>query len=179
MVKAFDEKQLYPLLVQNEFSKIEDFLNKYGLDSVDSDGRTILSTAIVEHKNNFAKKIIDLGADINQQDHIGYSPFLFAVSSSNKELLLEFLKNPKLDKTVQNKYGKNALGIALQAHPNDNELMLLLIDSGIDPFMKYFNKVDSPYSIMKEFESGELTIGNNKLNIEPVVQKIENLYQIG
>ncbi|WP_395092925.1 ankyrin repeat domain-containing protein [Vaginella massiliensis] len=178
MKQKFDDKKLYSLLLQDDFSLVKDFLDKYGVDSVDRDGRNFLTTAIVEHKNSFAKKLIDLGSDINQQDNSGYCPLLFAVSTKNMEMLTELLHNPKIDKTVRNKYGKNALGIALQAHPEDNDLLFLLVESGIDPFMKYINETDSPYSEMKEFESGEMTIGNNKLNIEPVVQKIEKKYKL-
>lgn len=39
MTNYFDDKQLYPLLFQNDFSKILSFLEKYGLNSVDRNGR--------------------------------------------------------------------------------------------------------------------------------------------
>lgn len=175
MNKLFDDKQLYPLLFQNDFSKIKIFLDKYGLNSVDRDGRSFLTNSIAEHKNSFAKKLIELGADINQLDNDGSPPLFTAIRVKNIEIIKELFSNPFLDKKIQNKYGKNAINIALQAHPRDNELMIFLIDAGIDPFAKDKNG-QSSYLLMKKYESGKITKGGNKLNIEPVVQKINDMY---
>ncbi len=177
MSKLFDDKQLYPLLFQNDFSKIKKFLDKYGLDSVDRDGRSFLTNCIAEHKNSFAKKIIELGADVNQLDNDGAPPLFTAIREKNVEMLKELLSNLNLDKNIQDNYGKNALGIALQAHPKDNNLMIFLVEEGIDPFVRD-KKGKSPYLLMKKYESGEITKGGSKLNIEPVIKKIEDTYII-
>ncbi|MDR2810439.1 MAG: hypothetical protein LBB84_07785 [Tannerellaceae bacterium] len=91
-------------------------------------------------------------------------------------MLKELLNNSALDKNIQNNYGKNAIAIALQAHPKDNELMIALINQGINPFAEDI-KGNSPYSIMKKYESGEITKGGNKLNIEPVIQDDRTCFQ--
>lgn len=175
MNKLFDDKQLYPLLFQNDFSKIEIFLDRFGLDSVDRDGRSFFTNSIAEHKNNFAKKLIDMGANINQLDNDGSPPLFTAIRTKNLEILQELFSNPALDKNTQNNYGKNAISIALQAHPKDNELMIFLIDAGIDPFIKDKNG-NSPYSLIKKYALGEITIGGEKLNIEPVINRINDIY---
>ena len=177
MNELFDDKQLYPLLFQNDFSKIKIFLDKYGLNSVDRDGRNFLTNSIAEHKNSFAKKLIELGADINQLDNDGSPPLFTAIRVKNTEMIKELLRDPVLDKNIQNRYGKNAISIALQAHPKDNELMIFLIDAGIDPFAEDKNGKSS-YSLMKKYESGEITKGGNKLNIKPVIQRIDEIYNI-
>jgi|SRR5690554_2836289 len=174
-MKKFDDKQLYPLLLQDDFSKVKDFLDKYGLDSVDRDGRSFLTNTIAEHKNIFAKELIALGADINQQDNKGSTPLQMAVRVKNVEMMNELLENKYIEKNIQDTYGKNALGVALDEYPEDNNLMIVLINSGIDPFAKYKNG-GTPYSEIEEFQSGEITIGGKKLNIEPVIQAIEIKY---
>lgn len=178
MNKLFDDKQLYPLLFQNDFSKIIEFLDMYGLDSVDRDGRSFLTNSIAEHKNIFAKKLIELGADINQLDNEGSPPLFTAIRVKNIEMLKELFHNLNLHKNLENKNGKNAINIALQAHPNDNELMIFLVEQGLNPFTKDKNG-KSAYSLMKKYESGEITKGGNKLNIEPVIQKINELHNTG
>lgn len=172
MNKLFDDKQLYPLLFQNDFSKIKIFLDKYGLDSVDRDGRSFLTNSIAEQKNIFANNLIKLGANINQLDNEGSPPLFAAIRANNLEMLKELINNPALEKNIQNNYGKNALGIALQAYPKDNKLMITLIKQGISPFVEDING-NSPYSIMKKYESGEITKGGSKLNIESVIQEID------
>lgn len=174
-MKKFDDKQLATLLLQDDFSKVKDFLNKYGLNSVDRDGRSFLTTSIAKNKNIFAKKLIELGADINQQDNKGITPLQMAVRVKNMEMINELLKNKNIEKNIQNIYGQNALGVALTEYPEDNDLMISLINSGIDPFAKYKNG-DTPYSEMQEFQRGEITIGGRKLDMEPVIQAIDKMY---
>ena len=83
MTNYFDDKQLYPLLFQNDFSKILSFLEKYGLNSVDRDGRSFLMNCIAEGKNDFAYKLIKLGANLNHQDASGASPLFAAIWAYN------------------------------------------------------------------------------------------------
>lgn len=174
-MKKFDDKQLAFLLLQDDFSKVKDFLDKYGLNSVDRDGRSFLSTAITRKKNVFAKKLIDLGADINQQDYSGEPPLFAAIRAKNLEILKILFDNPNLNKSLQNDDEKNAMMIALQAHPTDNEFMVYLIENEINPFVEDINK-NSAYSLMKRYASGEITRGGEKVNIEPVIQFINQKY---
>lgn len=174
-MKKFDDKQLYSLLLQDDFSKVKDFLDKYGLNSVDRDGRSFLTNSISEQKNSFAKKLIDLGSDINQQDYSGETPLFAAIRANNLEILEILLDNPNLNKSLKNDEGKNALMIALQTYPKDNELMIYLIEKGINPFTEDINN-NSAYSLMKRYASGEITKGGKKVNIEPVIQAINQKY---
>lgn len=86
-MNRFDDTQLYPLILQEDFGNIEKFLKKYGIDSVDRDGRSFLTNTIEEGKNEFAKKLIDLGADINQQDNNGSTPLFAAIRAHNTEMI--------------------------------------------------------------------------------------------
>lgn len=100
MTNYFDDKQLYPLLFQNDFSKILSFLEKYGLDSVDRNGRSFLMNCIAEGKNDFAYKLIELGANLNHQDASGASPLFAAIWAYNIEMIVSLLDNPSVDKNI-------------------------------------------------------------------------------
>lgn len=91
MTNYFDDKQLYPLLFQNDFSKILSFLEKYGLNSVDRNGRSFLMNCIAEGKNDFAYKLIELGANLNHQDASGASPLFAAIWAYNIEMIVSLL----------------------------------------------------------------------------------------
>lgn len=174
MTNYFDDTQLYPLLFQKDFSKIVSFLEKYGINSVDRDGRSFLMNCISEGKNDFAHKLIELGADMNQQDNEGAPPLFAAIWAHNSEMLDLLLENPDTHKNITDNRGRNALRIALQAHPNDNELMMRLLQAGVNPFSCDNNGL-SFYSLIQRYDSGEITKGGRKLNVKPIVVKIENM----
>ena len=67
-------------------------MEKYGVDSVDRDGRTLLMTAVTERKNEIVKLIVELGGDVNAADHQGFSALHFAAFCDNEvaaEILLD------------------------------------------------------------------------------------------
>ncbi|WP_349855051.1 ankyrin repeat domain-containing protein [Bacteroides cellulosilyticus] len=110
MTKYFDDKQLYPLLLQNDFSKVLSFLEKYGYDSVDRNGRNFLMNCIAEGKNDFAYKLIELGANLNHQDASGASPFFSAIWSKNLDMIDYLLDSPNVDKKLRTIKGKMLSG---------------------------------------------------------------------
>ncbi len=175
MNKKFDDKQLYPLLLQNDFSKVVDFLERYGLNSVDRGGRNFLINCIAEGKNEFAIRLISMGIDVNQKDKKGLTPFMMAVLAKNREMIDILIKNDNVDVQAVDHYGKNALRWALQNHVFDNNFLISLVNLGIDPFKKD-NTGCSSFDIMEKFASGVLTIGGKKLNIEPVIDIIKRKY---
>lgn len=173
MTNYFDDKQLYPLLFQNDFSKILSFLEKYGLNSVDRNGRSFLMNCITEGKNDFAYKLIELGANLNHQDASGASPLFAAIWAYNIEMIVSLLDNPSVDKNITDNQGRNALRIALQYHPEDCELMIRFIRAGVNPFSCDNNGV-SFYDLLQKYASGSITKGGRKLNVKPIIIEIEN-----
>lgn len=173
MTNNFDDKQLYPLLFQNDFSKILSFLERYGINSVDRNGRSFLMNCITEGKNDFAYKLIELGANLNQQDKSGASPLFSAIWVHNLEMIDFLLDNPSVDKNVMDNQGKNALRAALQYHPEDCELMIRLIRAGVNPF-SYDNNGMSFYALLQKYDSGSITKGGRKLDVKPIIIEIEN-----
>ena len=173
MTNYFDDKQLYPLLFQNDFSKILSFLEKYGLNSVDRNGRSFLMNCIAEGKNDFAYKLIELGANLNHQDASGAAPLFAAIWAYNIEMIVSLLDNPSVDKNITDNQGRNALRIALQYHPEDCELMIRNIRAGVNPFSCDNNGV-SLYDLLQKYASGSITKGGSKLNVKPIIIEIEN-----
>ena len=84
MTDYFDDKQLYPLLFQNDFSKILSFLEKYGLDSVDRNGRSFLMNCIADNPN----------VDKNITDNQGRNSLRIALQHhpDDCELMIRFIR---------------------------------------------------------------------------------------
>ena len=74
---------------------------------------------IATHLNqlDIAKTLIDHGADINQQDGIQDSPYLYASAQGKTEILDYMLKNGKPDQQIVNRFGGNALIPAAEKRP--------------------------------------------------------------
>lgn len=83
-MKNFDDSLLYRLLSKNILDEVEDFINNYGIDSVDRDGRTLLMTAVTERKNEIVRLIVESGGDVNATDHQGFSALHFAAFCDNE-----------------------------------------------------------------------------------------------
>lgn len=173
MANHFDDSKLYPLLLQGDFSKVRSFLEKYGIDSVDRDGRSFFTNCVSEGRNDFAYKIIELGASLNQSDNDGATPLFAAIRENNIEMIDYLLNSPTVDINAKDNQGRNVLRIALQARPNDNELMIRLIKAGVDPFSCDNNGV-SFHTLLQKYDSGIITKGGRKLNVKPILIEIDN-----
>ena len=91
-MKSFDDRSLYRLLSKNILDEVKEFIDRYGVDSVDRDGRTLLMTAVTERKNEIVRFIVELGGDVNAKDYQGFSALHFAAFRDNDvaaEILLD------------------------------------------------------------------------------------------
>lgn len=107
--KYFDDNKLYDLVFQDDFEKVKDFLERYGLDSRDRDGATFLMTCIVEDEYNFVVNLLELGTNVNAQQKSGYSALHFAIQESNLPILNLLLGVNEIDLNLQDKYGHTPL----------------------------------------------------------------------
>ena len=94
---------------QNEQQVQELLAQSTEVDIQNDKGETPL--LIATHQNNvaIAKALIDAGADINKQDAIQDSPYLYAGAQGKTEILAYMLAHREPDQTVVNRYGGNAL----------------------------------------------------------------------
>lgn len=81
---------------------------KPNLEIKDSSGRTALMIAAYNHDNKIAELLIAAGANVNAQDNIQNSPFLYAGAEGNVALLNMALENGA-DFNLYNRYGGTAL----------------------------------------------------------------------
>ena len=82
--------------------------SKPNLEIKDNNGRTALMIATYNEDNKIAEMLISAGADVNAQDEMLNSPFLYAGASGYVEILKMCLEN-NADFTVFNRYGGSAL----------------------------------------------------------------------
>lgn len=130
-MEKFDDSQLYKLLYGKDFSKIKDFLEKYGLDSVDRDGRTFLMTAVVDGDEKLVKDLLALGCGINNKDTQGLTA-LHLAAINNKVDVVKVLLSFDCDVNIVDNIGNSALWRAAMSLKNDSEIIKLLLDKGSD-----------------------------------------------
>lgn len=113
-VEQQNEQQVQELLAQSTEVNIQN-----------DKGETPL--LIATHQNNvaIAKALIDAGADINKQDAIQDSPYLYAGAQGKTEILAYMLAHREPDQTVVNRYGGNALIPAAEKGHLENVKQLL------------------------------------------------------
>lgn len=148
--KFFDEKRLYPLIFQDHFEKVRDFLTEYGINSVDREGANFLMTCIVENKNDFVKKLIDLGVDVNAQDFEGFSALHYALQEKNIEAVEILLAQKDLRIDLQDQWGNTPLLRIIEEEDAENiPIIEKLIKKGASIHIPN-NSGTSPLSAMKE-----------------------------
>lgn len=88
---------------------------------------------IAVHHNmiDIAKILVDHGANINLQDHIQDSSYLYAGAQGKTEILAYMLENSEPDQSIVNRFGGNALIPAAEKGHLAN-VKLLLTDGRVD-----------------------------------------------
>lgn len=117
----------------NDLERVEEILqdSAYPVNETNEKGETPL--LIATHKNyvEVAKRLIDAGADVNQQDRIQDSAYLYAGAQGKTEILKYMIDHAEPNQTIVNRYGGNALIPAAEKGHLDN-VKLLLEDGKVD-----------------------------------------------
>ncbi|EOH94245.1 ankyrin repeat domain-containing protein [Enterococcus pallens] len=103
----------------------------YPLDEVNEHGETPLLIAVHNNQVDIAKALIDAGADINKQDAIQDSPYLYAGAQGRSEILSYMLAHATPNQAITNRFGGNALIPAAEKGHLDN-VKILLADKRVD-----------------------------------------------
>ncbi|TDX09069.1 ankyrin repeat domain-containing protein [Flavobacterium sp. S87F.05.LMB.W.Kidney.N] len=128
---TFDDTQLYKLLFEKDFSKINEFLEKFGLDSVDREGRTFLMSAVIDGNEEMVKDLLILGCGINNQDSKGLTA-LHLAAINDKVDALKVLLSFNADVNIVDDSGNSALWRAAMELESDSEIIKVLLEKGSD-----------------------------------------------
>lgn len=101
------------------------------IDEQNEKGESPLLIAVHHNMIDIAKILIDHGANINLQDHIQDSPYLYAGAQGKTEILAYMLENSEPDQSIVNRFGGNALIPAAEKGHLAN-VKLLLTDGRVD-----------------------------------------------
>ena len=121
------------ILVGNNEKTLDEFIEKYGLNCIEKrDKRNLLMYCIIQKNNDFSKKLIELGINLNQQDTNGYSALHYAVQENNLEIVMLLIKN-KIEIDLIDKNGNSALWRAsFDRKKIDRKIIEELINAGAD-----------------------------------------------
>lgn len=120
---------------KNDLEKVQEILqdSSYPINETNDKGETPLLIATHENYIEVAKLLIDAGADINQQDYIQDSPYLYAGAQGKTEILKYMIEHAEPNQNIVNRYGGNALiPAAEKGHLNNVKLLLLDGKANID-----------------------------------------------
>ena len=120
-------KALFAAVDRGDKGLIIEILNKNpSLEFKNDQGRTALMEAVYKKNNDIAFLLITAGADVNAQDNMKNSPFLYAGAEGNLEIVKIALKHGSNFK-IYNRYGGTALIPA--AEKGHYEVVKLLVNT--------------------------------------------------
>lgn len=118
-------QDIFKAIEQNNMAEIKKYIEqKKDLEVKNSKGETPLMAATYRNDIALAKVLIAAGADVNAQDKILNSPFLYAGASGFTEIVTLCLKNGA-DYKVYNRYGGTALIPACEKGHTETVIALL------------------------------------------------------
>lgn len=124
---TMEELTVFKAIETNNRKGVERFIELKGnLEELNAEGQTPLMLATYLKRNELALLLMKAGANVNAQDAILNSPFLYAGAEGNIELVKEALKHGA-DFMVLNRYGGTALIPA--AEKGHLEMVQLLVNT--------------------------------------------------
>jgi len=131
----YESGSLVRAVAAQDLATVEKILIQPGYDINEVNAQKENAILIATHLNNFeiAHKLIDAGANVNIQDEIQDSAYLYAGAQGRTEILRYILEHakPEPDQHVYNRYGGNALIPAAEKGHIEN-VKLLLADGRTD-----------------------------------------------
>lgn len=132
-VMSFESGSLLRAVEENKLDEVKKIVKdtKYNLNEVNNKHESALLIATHNNQVEIAKVLIDNGADINLQDDIQDSSYLYAGAQGKTEILAYMLKKATPNQTIVNRFGGNALIPAAEKGHLDN-VKILLEDGRVD-----------------------------------------------
>ncbi|MFC0459774.1 ankyrin repeat domain-containing protein [Enterococcus villorum] len=106
-----DSSHLLQAVIAKDKHQVQLILNQSttSINEQNEKGESPLLVAVHHNMIEIAKLLIDHGADINLQDEIKDSPYLYAAAQGKTEILDYMLEKSEPDQTIVNRFGGNAL----------------------------------------------------------------------
>lgn len=125
--------ELLQAVEEKDVQKVKEILARSNATINETNDKKETPLLIATHENDIeiAKLLIDAGADINQQDAIQDSAYLYAGAQGKTEILRYMMEHTKPNQQVRNRFGGNALIPAAEKGHLDN-VRLLLTDEQVD-----------------------------------------------
>lgn len=133
--KNMTEQQdiLIQAVENNNLQQVESILKdaSYPIDATNEKKESALLIATHHNYVEVAKRLIDAGADVNQQDAIQDSPYLYAGAQGKNEILTYIIANSNPDQQVYNRFGGNTI-IPASEKGHLETVKILLKDGKVD-----------------------------------------------
>ncbi|HEU5281515.1 MAG TPA: ankyrin repeat domain-containing protein, partial [Gammaproteobacteria bacterium] len=91
---------------------------KAALNTLDSQGRSLLMLAVIYNRQDFVTRLLDCGLRVEEKDAAGMNAFLYAASDGRLEMMEQFIKISRELINIPNNQNKTALMFAAE---NGNE----------------------------------------------------------
>lgn len=132
-VEMYQAGSLLKAVEENDSQTVQAILasENYNLNEQNNRGESPLLIATHNNQVAIAKDLIKAGADVNLQDHIQDSAYLYAGAQGKTEILAFILENSQPNQQVYNRFGGNALIPAAEKGHLEN-VRLLLADGNVD-----------------------------------------------
>lgn len=130
---TFEQGSLIQAVTNQQTDKVKEILQDktYNVNEVNDKNESALLIATHNNQVEIAKLLIDGGADVNQQDSISDSPYLYAGAQGKTEILAYMLEKTQPNQQIYNRFGGNALIPAAEKGHLEN-VKLLLNDGQVD-----------------------------------------------
>lgn len=132
-VEMYQAGSLLTAVEANDSEKVKVILasKDYPINEQNNRGESPLLIATHNNQVEIAKALIKAGADVNLQDHIQDSAYLYAGAQGKTEILAFILENSQPNQQVYNRFGGNAL-IPAAEKGHLNNVRLLLEEGSVD-----------------------------------------------
>lgn len=120
---------------QGELNTIKKTLQEFGIDATDGEGRTVLINAVSENKPAILQWLLDNGANINNQDRVGYTALHFCGQNGFFDIA-KYLVDNGANPNLQDIYGNTPLSTAIHSarvQPHKFGIVKMLLNHGADP----------------------------------------------
>lgn len=129
---------IFRAIADNDIAMVQTLLQQnLDLKQVNEQGYTPLSFAVIKRLDVIVDVLIAHGADLNEKSRdIGFTALHFAIDGDNFDMAIRLVEAGADVNAIDDKYGNNIIGFAMNDGPQRIPLIELLLKKGADPKIK-------------------------------------------